>query len=657
QYAVLANRITNAVEKHRTQAELADRERRLNLFFEQSPLGVVEWDADFDLVRMNDAAEEILGYAESELIGESWERIVPDAERESVSTVVEELLENDDGYYSRNENVREDGERIVCEWHNRVVTDDAGDVVAVFSQFRDVTERERRQERLEETLARLETLFESSPDMINVHDAEGNILTPNPRLCEETGYDADELAGTKIWELDASIDPEEARSLWDRMDAGDRHSMSGRYRRSDGSTFPVEVHVRRLDLEGRSRFVAISRDVTARRQRERDRAATVEFLQSLYDVATDQGSTATEKINRLLEIGPKKLGLPYGHLTRIERADGGDDNGDGNEDGTQTIVEASGDHALLQPGESCPLSRSYCRRTIERGGVLEVQDALAEGWAGDPAYETFDLACYIGTPITVDGELYGTVFFASDAPHAEPFTDAERTFVRLMSQLVSDELERERMLTELKRQNERLEEFASVVSHDLQGPLSVARGRLELAREECGSEHLESVSQAHERMDALIDDLLTLARHGETDRDLEPVDLSALAERCWHNVATADATLVTDTERRVRADRERLQQLVENLTRNAVEHGGGDVTVSVGATEDGFYVEDDGPGVPEAERGDVFDAGYSTAADGTGFGLNIAERVSEAHGWEIRLTNGSDGGARFEITGVEFVAG
>ncbi|MXR51357.1 hypothetical protein GRX03_07025 [Halovenus sp. WSH3] len=223
-----------------------------------------------------------------------------------------------------------------------------------------------------------------------------------------------------------------------------------------------------------------------------------------------------------------------------------------------------------------------------------------------------------------------------------------------MSQLVSYELERKQATSDLERQNERLEEFASIVSHDLRNPLNVAEGRLELAREECDSEHLDAVGRAHERMNTLIDDLLTLAREGDQVGDLEPVNLGFLTKNCWQNVATDHATLMIETDRRIQADQSRLGQLLENLMRNAVEHGGKDVTVTVGELDNGFYVEDDGPGIPEDERDDVFEAGYSTSEDGTGFGLSIVKQVAQAHGWDVRVTDGSEGGARFEITGVEF---
>ena len=236
---------------------------------------------------------------------------------------------------------------------------------------------------------------------------------------------------------------------------------------------------------------------------------------------------------------------------------------------------------------------------------------------------------------------------------------------------------------ELERQNDRLEEFAGVVSHDLRNPLEVARGRTELARGECDSDHLTAVERAHDRMTALIDDLLTLAREGNPVTDAEPVDLARVAGSCWRTVDTGDATLRTEAEGTIVADEGRLKQLLENLIRNSVEHGstsgearspsgnraprgdsrtdsgdanehgGEDVTVTVGTLPGGFYVADDGPGIGPDRCEEVFDAGYSTSRSGTGFGLRIVEQVVDAHGWSVRAVESEDGGARFEITGVE----
>ena len=154
-------------------------------------------------------------------------------------------------------------------------------------------------------------------------------------------------------------------------------------------------------------------------------------------------------------------------------------------------------------------------------------------------------------------------------------------------------------------------------------------------------------------MGALIEDLLALARQGEAVSDVEPVDLGTLVENCWENVDTAEATLNTTIDLTIHADRSRLEQLIENLIRNGVEHGGEDVIITVGELGDGFCVADSGPGIPPEDREDVFTSGFSTNQDGTGFGLAIARRICEAHGWEISATESDKGGARFDITGIE----
>jgi PAS domain S-box-containing protein len=217
---------------------------------------------------------------------------------------------------------------------------------------------------------------------------------------------------------------------------------------------------------------------------------------------------------------------------------------------------------------------------------------------------------------------------------------------------VRDISERKRYERELEQKNRRLDDFASVVSHDLINPLNVAEGRLELAREECDSEHLDDVARAHARIETLIEDLLALAKAGEPIGDLEPIDLATLAGRCWERFTLESATLHNDVETTVSADPSRLQQLITNLMRNAIDHGGEDVTITVGESPTGFYVEDDGPGIPEDEREDVFESGYTTSPEGMGFGLAIVKQVVDAHGWNIRIEAGSTGGAKFVIGDV-----
>lgn len=206
---------------------------------------------------------------------------------------------------------------------------------------------------------------------------------------------------------------------------------------------------------------------------------------------------------------------------------------------------------------------------------------------------------------------------------------------------------------QVERERDRLDDFASTVSHDLQNPLHVAMGRLELARLESDTDHLEDVAWALEQMEALIENLLLLAREETVVEQPESVALDETVRVCWNAIDPGQATLVVETTTRIRADRRRLRQLIENLFRNTLEGARPGVTVSVGDLPRGFYVAADRPTVPSDERGAVFDDVYSAAEHGTGFALAVAGTIADAHGWDIAVSEGADGGTRFEVTGVE----
>mgnify|MGYP000194576606 CR=1 FL=1 len=249
---------------------------------------------------------------------------------------------------------------------------------------------------------------------------------------------------------------------------------------------------------------------------------------------------------------------------------------------------------------------------------------------------------------------------------------------------ITERKERER---ELERQNERLDQFAGVVSHDLRSPLNVAAGSLDLARETGDPEHFDRAADALDRMNSLVEDVLALARQGQLVDETESVSLADAASDAWNSVDTPAATINCEVDDAcVAADHGRLLELFENLFRNAVEHGsthnrtaqqsddavehgstspdsgaqqdasgdGSDgVTVTVATLPDGFAVEDDGPGIPEDSLDDVFERGFTSTADGTGFGLAIVREIAEAHDWRVdAVPTDGDRGARFEVTGA-----
>jgi len=220
-----------------------------------------------------------------------------------------------------------------------------------------------------------------------------------------------------------------------------------------------------------------------------------------------------------------------------------------------------------------------------------------------------------------------------------------------------DRVERETALRErereLERQNERLDRFASVLSHDLRNPLSIASGYAEIARTESESadvaDAVAEVQTAVERMSTLVDQTLTLAREGDRVDETEPVDVPVVTRRLVETTTGQTPKLrLDDDDWTVAGDPDRVERILDNLLRNANEHGGPDVTVWLGRLDDepGFYVADDGPGIPPDRWEAVFEYGTSFD-DSTGLGLAIVAELTRAHGWSVTVEESRAGGARF----------
>ena len=233
-------------------------------------------------------------------------------------------------------------------------------------------------------------------------------------------------------------------------------------------------------------------------------------------------------------------------------------------------------------------------------------------------------------------------------PPNREFDDRSRDLVVVYARTGQTALDRAVHQKALERQNERLDEFASVVSHDLRSPLSVIMGRAELARETGDLDHIDDVLDGARRIDRLIEDVLALARDGEDTANCERVPLREAAERAWDAVGVSEASLdAREGLPTVDGDPERLQRLFENLFRNSIEHGGESVSISVVPLESGCAVVDDGPGIPAEEREVVFERGFSTG--GTGLGLAIVDDIVESHGGTVSASEAEGGGARIEI--------
>ncbi|WP_436902776.1 PAS domain S-box protein [Halovenus halobia] len=465
-------------------------------------------------------------------------------------------------------------------------------LVGQFVVVRDVTEQTRR----EQNLARYKTIFESVTDRVFVLDADDRFVVVNDRFAEFLGADAVDLEGTQFATMLTSDQPLPT-------DAAPT-TVERQLETADGEQLPCEIRLAPISFEGvEAGTVGILRDISRRRQIESSLKETTERLETIVE-ASPLAIIATD-VDGSVEVWNQAATEMFGWSS----------------------AEVRGSFLPVVSGEAETRLRS-----------LADQVADGERITG----EEMTLDCKDGSVIEASFSL-------------APLSDESGTVQGIVG-IVTDITDQKEQQRRLERQNERLDKFASLLSHDLRSPLQVASSRLELLAADVDGDpdHLERSQAALGRMETLIDDALALAREGDDIGETRPFVLADVAERAWEMVETPASNLVVDDRSDpIEGDPTRVVELFENLFRNAIEHGRDSqdepLEIRVERLEDGFAVEDDGVGIDESVADQLFETGYTTNPKGTGFGLAIVERIANAHGWTARATTGTDGGARFEF--------
>jgi len=502
------------------------------------------------------------------------------------------------------------------------------------SQAGEVVSRLRAERRRTDERDRLAALFRNVPDPAVSVAFEGGtavVRGVNPAFEDVFGLAEGAAVGADLHEL--VVPPDEraaAREITRAARRGESFHTETTRVTADGDRRTFLLHVvpveRAPDNAG---AYAIYTDITDRQRREQRLGALHESAREL--MAADDAADVCE---RAVEAARETLGLPVSGVHLLSEG---------------RLEPVAWTDAAARLFESTPPTFSP-----DDEAVWTVYESGEHRVFRDLDLDGADAGVPVGGVLAIPLGEWGV--FLSAAPSADAFDDQVVELAGVLAATVEtalDRTERERELREreqeLARQNERLDEFASVVSHDLRNPLGVAQGNLDMARKTGNEALFEKVERAHERMETLVEDLLALARGGQVVGETAPVELSTAARRAWSSVDAPVAVMDVAADAEVEADADRLVQLLVNLLSNAVEHGGADVDVEVGATGAGFYVADDGTGIPEDDRDRVLEYGYTTAAEGTGLGLAIVREIAEAHGWTVVVGESEAGGARFDV--------
>jgi len=694
QHTTLADTVVDAVADAPASIGRDSRPTQTEQILKTVPGCVVQLDTEGRFTYANRRAEEVLGLEQSAVVGRAyndpeWEirdphgKPIPDEE-----LPFRQVRDSGEPLYDYHHSIRwPDGSEKILSVSGVPLIDDHGTVERVVFSLTDITEqtlRERNLERYRQIVAHLD-------DIATIIDPDGTIEYVSPAVERVLGYEPQELTGTNGFGYQPPETTDAVAEAIERVldDPAEPITVQTKFRRADGSWCWIESSLRNsLDNEAIDGILVSSRDVTDRLDRKRQLERREQQLDRLHRATREFLSSETPEAvaETASRTAVDVLDFPLNGIHFYDESAGG----------LAPIAVSDASQALLD--EVPVIDEGIAWQTFE-SGEEQIYDDIA---AASEVYNT-------DSPIQSEMHLplVGHGVFIISSTESDAFEEADVELARVLAANTEAALERiakEQQLrsreSELEQQNERLEEFASIVSHDLRNPLNVAQASAALLTEESDGEHVRSVNDALDRMEELISDTLTLARQGSVVAETEPVHLTDLVTTCWNNVSTGEATIEIVDESTIYADQSRLRHVFENLFRNSVEHGstgsrtqsddsvehgstgsrsesddavehgttssrseapedalapdGEEVTVRIGRLDDcGIYVEDSGPGIPEADRETVFEPGHTSATGGTGFGLTIVRRIVEAHGWTVDITTGTDGGARFEFSGVE----
>ncbi|MCI5049666.1 MAG: ATP-binding protein [Rickettsiales bacterium] len=523
----------------------------------------------------------------------------------------------------------------------------------------------RQTDALEESEQRISAILETAPDGIISCDKEGMITSANDAMQILFGYDRDELIGKPV----TTLIPDRFHThhddyVSDYVDRGAAKIMSpGREvygRHKDGHEFPLEIGLSKARLtDGTVRAVATIRDITEKKKTYLQQQREQNILEQIYLSSSESSLGFDERMQRILEAGCEYYGLTLGIISHIE--------------GDNYSVMHVSENDELESGHRFKLGDTYCAFTYGKDDSTAYHHVRHSEISKHPCYQNLKLESYIGTTIHANGQAYGTLNFTSSEPRTEPFSEREKSFLKLMAQWVGFEIARNQLIEQLTDSNEELERFAYVCSHDLQEPLRMISSfseKLEehllesLADDEKGKKYFHFVTDGAKRAQALIKDILVYASVDREMKAPETFEMSEIVDVARDNLAASleqsSGEITTDKLPSIHAHKTQIYQLVQNLINNGLKYQKPDAkpSVHVGVEDTSshwqFSVKDNGIGMEPQHLAKIFDVFQrlhrKEEYSGTGVGLSICKKIVERHGGEIWVESEPGKGSVFHFT-------
>jgi PAS domain S-box-containing protein len=427
------------------ESTLRESEARYRLLYDNNPSMYFTLSPEGTVLSVNQFGATQLGYQPHELIDRS---VLTVFRPEDHQTVLGQLIACAatplNVFEWEIQKIRKDGSLLWVKERAQAVQDHTGRML-VLVVCEDISERLLTEEHIRESEERWRAFYEYAGVGIAQLDLTGQFLRVNPRLCETLGYSSKTLLQRTFQELTHPADLEPNLEHFKKLVAGtlSSFSMEKRYRRSDDTWVWVNLTVSlvRTASSAPAYFIAVVEDSSERKRSEEALRKSEEAIRSLHEATSTPGLTFEERLQTVLELGCRRFKIPIGVFTKVA----GDE---------LKVSQVYGPTGALTAGIQVPLCQTYCSAALRTDGPLSFEHASASEWRHHPGYAALGLECYIGTKLSGQHKVYGTICFMGPDPYPGTFSEADKDFLLLMARWISGELDRQEAEQRLNKINE-----------------------------------------------------------------------------------------------------------------------------------------------------------------------------------------------------------